>query len=396
MTQRSIDAIVAGHVCLDIIPRFPAGTYQRDEVFIPGRLINIEEATIATGGPVSNTGIPLSKLGIKTTFMARTGTDGFGRITRDILGRWADTEGIVESPESYSSYTVVLAPPGIDRIFFHAPATNDTFGPEDINEKLCAQARLFHFGYPPLMRRMYTEGGWQLVEVFRKAREAGATTSLDMSLPDPVSEAGRLDWTPILRAVLPYVDIFQPSAEEALYMTDRSRYDALKAVAHGGDIVEVMTGAEHAMLSERFLAWGAKIVTLKTAQRGFFARSASAEALMRMGAAKPGAVSEWADQAVWRPAYRAPEGGSATGAGDCAIAGFLAAFLKGRSLADAARCAVAAAWQNLHVLDATSGIGDWDSIRKIVDTDNLDILGFQAEPDRWIWDKPGRIYCSRE
>ncbi len=31
-----------------------------------------------------------------------------------------------------SSYTIVLAPPGTDRFVLHNPATNDTFGPEDV------------------------------------------------------------------------------------------------------------------------------------------------------------------------------------------------------------------------------------------------------------------------
>src|SRR3990172_9091313 len=55
---------------------------------------------------------------------------------------------------------------------------------------LLAEARLFHFGYPPLMKRMYEARGHELREIFRRAKGTGVTTSLDMALPDPSSPAG--------------------------------------------------------------------------------------------------------------------------------------------------------------------------------------------------------------
>jgi hypothetical protein len=62
MVQRDIDAIVAGHVCLDIIPGFnPDHHYTRDEVFTPGKLGEVGKVAVCTGGPVSNTGIGLVK-----------------------------------------------------------------------------------------------------------------------------------------------------------------------------------------------------------------------------------------------------------------------------------------------------------------------------------------------
>ena len=47
----------------------------------------------------------------------------------------------------------------MDRSFLHCPGANDTFGPEDIDVERLAGVSLFHFGYPPLMRRMYSDGG---------------------------------------------------------------------------------------------------------------------------------------------------------------------------------------------------------------------------------------------
>ncbi|OPZ05977.1 MAG: pfkB family carbohydrate kinase [candidate division BRC1 bacterium ADurb.BinA364] len=70
-------------------------------------------------------------------------------------------------------------------------------------------------------------------------------------------------------------------------------------------------------------------------------------------------MAEWAERELWSPSYPAPAGGSATGAGDAALAGFLASLLRGHSLAGALDRANATAWQNLRSLDALSGIENW-------------------------------------
>ena len=58
-----------------------------------------------------------------------------------------------------TSYTVVLNPPGIDRIFLHCPGANDTFTDEDVTDEVLGGASLFHFGYPPLMKQIWSDGG---------------------------------------------------------------------------------------------------------------------------------------------------------------------------------------------------------------------------------------------
>ena len=50
--------------------------------------------------------------------------------------------------------------------------------------------------------------------MFSNVKDLDVLTSLDMTLPDPESESGKVDWKRILTRVLPYVDIFTPSIEE--------------------------------------------------------------------------------------------------------------------------------------------------------------------------------------
>jgi sugar/nucleoside kinase (ribokinase family) len=222
-----IDAVVAGHLCLDMIPDL-SGSEKDDfeAVFQPGQLVNIGPVDYCTGGAVSNTGLALTKLGTHTRLMGKVGDDIFGQAIQDYVRTYgADlADAMVVDPAAHTSYTIVITPPGVDRVFLHYPGTNDTFGAHDIRHDLLQDARLFHFGYPPLMKRMYEDCGIELALIFRRAKETGITTSLDMALPDPCSPAGHAAWGGILRSVLPHVDLFLPSIEEILFMLRPATY----------------------------------------------------------------------------------------------------------------------------------------------------------------------------
>jgi len=367
MRTRDIDVVAAGHVCLDIIPGFSQDRqYKVEEVFSPGKIVDVQQVAVSTGGPVSNTGIALVKLGMKVSFIAKIGDDDFGRLTLNRLKNWASVEGLSISREEHSSYTVAIAPTGIDRIFFHSPGTNHTFSAADVDYALCGQARLFHLGYPPLMRGLYQNGGEQLVEIFRRVKEQGTTTSLDMALPDPRTEAGRIDWRVIFEKLLPFVDIFHPSAEEALFMVNRKKWERLRVEAGGGDLLDLLTGEDFAELSDQLLQWGAAIVTHKSGHRGFYLRTAGRDRIANMGSAKPADGEAWAARELWGPAYRVKPIASATGSGDSSLAGFSAAFLRGEAPERCVAIANTLGCQNLHALDAVSGIEDWEQTLKTV------------------------------
>jgi sugar/nucleoside kinase (ribokinase family) len=148
-----IDVVVAGHICFDVIPEFPSGLgTDLGQILVPGKLVNVGEATTSTGGPVSNTGLALLRLGQKVAMMGKVGDDFFGKAILDRLRLYGAEKGMSIVPGEGTSYTIVIAAEGIDRVFLHNPGTNDTFGPEDVNLDVVRQARLFHLGYPPLMR----------------------------------------------------------------------------------------------------------------------------------------------------------------------------------------------------------------------------------------------------
>jgi sugar/nucleoside kinase (ribokinase family) len=272
---------------------------------------------------------------------------------------WGLADGLIVDPEVSTSYTLIINPPGIDRFFLHCPGTNDTFGADDVRGDVLAGARLFHFGYPSIMHRMYADGGAQTVELFQRARETGATTSLDMAYPDPNSPAGRVNWPAILPRLLPHVDIFLPSIEEILTMLRPDTLAALHRSAHDGDILPLVTPELLSEVSGELLGLGVKVVALKLGYRGLYVHTAGREAIEAMGRARPSDPAGWADQELWTGCFKVDLVGAA-GAGDSTIAGFLSGLLRDMPLAEAATAAVAVGACNVEAADTLSGVRSWD------------------------------------
>ena len=366
--SQSYDAVVAGYICLDVIPGFTADDRDRlDPMLLPGRMKEVGPVTCATGGAVSNTGLALTRLGLKTRLMGKVGDDFFGQVIKQIVDVHSPhmANGIVVDKTANSSYTIILSLPGVDRMFLHFPGANDTFSAGDVRYDLLSTTRLFHLGYPPLMKLMFENDGEQLVEIFRRAKKRGVTTSLDMAFPEPSSAAGRADWETILRAVLPHVDIFLPSIEEILFLFRRQTYAELTQVAGETGLLSLITPPLLSALSRELLELGAKIVVLKLGHRGLYLRTASRPAIESLGRACPSDPAGWADKELWTPCFKANAVGT-TGSGDATIAGFLGALLRDLAPETAVTAAVAVGACNVEAADALSGIRRWgETLRRI-------------------------------
>jgi len=73
------------------------------------------------------------------------------------------------------------------------------------------------------------------------------------------------------------------------------------------------------------------------------------------------AAQAWSHQRLWLPAFPADPARvcNACGAGDAAVAGFLAAILRGETAATAGRLAMLAGRDSLYGVDTTSGLRPW-------------------------------------
>jgi len=392
--SRAYDIMVAGHLCIDIIPRFSdTGATKIEQIMRPGKLVNVEDATVSTGGPVSNTGINMKTLGSKVCFCACVGDDVLGRLTTDTLRQSGNADGIHVIGGAASSYTVVVAPPGIDRIFLHNPGTNNLFSADDLDSDLISRCRHFHFGYPPLMTRMFEDTGRQLQRVFRIAKDAGATTSCDMTLPDPSSASGKVAWRKILENILPYVDIYVPSVEETLYMLEPEKFLKMKKQYDNAELIDFITPQQYSQIADKILDMGSKIVALKSGYRGFYIKTSSKESFDSMGTARPGDGDNWAGRQLWVPAFKVEKFGSATGSGDSSIAGFLSAFLRGLSIEQALKYAVCCGLQNVKMLDAVSGIKSWDETTAML-KDDMPMIDVNIKADGWTWSKQYGLWAG--
>ncbi|HZG56941.1 carbohydrate kinase family protein [Paenibacillus sp.] len=355
LSEAAPTVAVCGHIAVDIIPKFEeaGGGGLR---LTPGSLLEVGEAAFCTGGAVSNTGIALHRLGANVRLVGKVSDDVFGALTirllRDVHPALA--EHIAQVPGETSSYTIVVNPPGMDRIFLHCPGTNDTFSGSDIDWERLAGATHFHFGYPPLMRGMYADGGDRLAALLRRAKESGMTVSLDMAMPGKGTAADAADWIGILKKALPYVDVFLPSLEETLRMAMRDRYEEL--CREGGDLCETTPEETIRELGERLLDLGCGIAALKLGASGLYLRS---------GERGFGDDPAWRRRELWAPCFRTTVAGT-TGAGDCTIAGFLNGLLHGLAPEDAITGAVAVGAFSVERLDATSGIAPWDVVQERV------------------------------
>ena len=355
-----LNIVAAGHVCLDIIPTFLRGAATLDAVMQPGKLVDMGPAVLSTGGSVSNTGLALKRLGLPVRLMGKVGDDAFGAAVRDIFRRHDEAlvQTMIVDPSVATSYTVVINPPGIDRIFLHCPGANDTFGADDVPPALLEGMDLFHFGYPPLMRAFYRDAG-ELARLFKKVKACGLATSLDMALPDPASPAGQADWPVILRQALPFVDIFAPSLDEIVFMLHRERGLAVRAKAAEGVPMGGLIEDDVQALAGELIAAGVAVVMLKLGNQGAYLRvSTDEKRLAACGCFAPEACGAWAGAEFFAPCFDAKVVGT-TGSGDCTVAGLLAGIAKRFSPAESVRAAVAVGSASVEQPDATSGVPAW-------------------------------------
>jgi sugar/nucleoside kinase (ribokinase family) len=385
LSRKEFDFVIAGHLCVDIYPDLSKYTsndfLQR---LNPGKLVYVGDAKFSTGGLVSNTGVALHKLGADVSLMGKIGDDALGSTITEILNKYGDNlaGNLIHAKNEGSSYTIILNPPAVDRIFLHFPGTNDTFLADDIDFESVKNAKIFHFGYPPLMRKMHEDQGDNLVEVMRRSKNSGVITSLDMALPDPKSDAGRAGWMEIIQKTLPYVDIFLPSFEEILYMLDRPLFTELMKKAHHGDIIPFIKSHYLHKLSDELLDMGARIVGIKLGNRGFYVRTSKQKSIDEIARLVPIKNDEWADVEIWSPCFEVQPKGT-TGSGDSTVAGFLLSMLKGLNIEQAVQMAVAVGACSVETLDSATGIRSWEETRARIQN-GWRKNSLQIELENWV------------
>jgi len=391
---KDIEIVAAGHTCLDLIPAFTieGKVDKMTDVLVPGKMINMGKCVVVGGGPVTNAGVSIRRLGVKTELIGKIGDDDFGK---QILQWYEEHEGhfkgikMVEGEST--SYTIAICIPGIDRFYLHHCGANDTFGYDDMDFDLVKRSKLMLFGYPPWMKKLYENTGAQLTKILKKTKELGTTTALDLSIPDVNSPAGQVDWKAILDNWVPLSDVMVPSAEEVFFFLYKDKFLDIKANLGPKDsVLDHMTVADISTLGSDLIEMGAAIAMVKCGHRGLYIRTAGQDRLKKLGAAGCSDLDNWANRELWFPVYEEEKFVGALGSGDSAIAGFLSAFVWGHTIESSLRYANAAGSMNVTVPDGLTWNKGFEDLTKRIEAGwktkelKIDEKGWKYERDFWV------------
>ena len=393
-SKKDIEIVAAGHTCLDLIPAFTieGKVDKMTDVLVPGKMINMGNCVVVGGGPVTNAGVSIRRLGVKTELIGKIGDDDFGK---QILQWYEEHEGHFKGIHMVkgesTSYTIAICIPGIDRFYLHHCGANDTFGYDDMDFDLVARSKLMLFGYPPWMRKIYDNTGKELTKILKKTKELGTTTVLDLSLPDVNSYAGQVNWKAILTDWVPLSDIMVPSAEEIFYFLYKEKFLEKKAkLGPKESVLDHMTVKEISGLGKDLIKMGTPIAMVKCGHRGLYIRTGDKDQLKKLGAAGCMDLDNWANRELWFPVYHEDKFVGALGSGDSAIAGFLSAFVRGLSIETCLRYANAAGSMNVTVPDGLSWNKGFEDLTKRIKAGwktkdlQIDEKGWKKEREFWV------------
>jgi sugar/nucleoside kinase (ribokinase family) len=135
---------------------------------------------------------------------------------------------------------------------------------------------------------------------------------------------------------------------------------------------------------------GAKVVLLKAGSLGLYLSTANEAVLSNMGRAKPANLNRWASREFWVPIFETTPVGT-TGAGDSAIAGFLAALLRNLPPTETVTLAAAVGACNVEAPDALGGIRSWEETVARIEAgwprkkEEFNTPGWRFDEKRQLW-----------
>ena len=176
------------------------------------------------GGAPGNVLAMLGKLGRKTAFIGKTGDDGFGRQLKKALeesGIRAD--GLVFDKDVHTTLALVHTLEGGQRdfSFYRDPGADMNLKPEEVDEQLIRDAKIFHFGTLSLTDdpvRMAT------YKAMRTAEESGLIRSFDPNIRPPLWKSmdeakTQTDWG------FRHCDVLKIADNELVWFTGTDDYD---------------------------------------------------------------------------------------------------------------------------------------------------------------------------
>jgi fructokinase len=166
--QRDLDVLCFGEAIVDFFPDRPG---------IP--LADVATFHRHLGGAPANVAVGLARLGARAGLLTLVGADEFGRFIRAELAReGVDVSGVGTHRTARTGVTFVAVGPAGERsfTFYRHPSADMLVAPVDVDTRLLARSRVFHFGSSTLAREPARSA---TLAALADAGEAGCLISCD-------------------------------------------------------------------------------------------------------------------------------------------------------------------------------------------------------------------------
>lgn len=201
--MKSFDIIALGELNVDLILNQIEG---EPEV---GKEKFAKQMTLTLGSSTAIFAANAAALGVKVAFCGMIGNDSFGDLVETSLrAKGVDTRFLIRQDKHATGATICMSYDE-DRANLTYQGAMDFMSLSDINPAVFEEAKHIHIS------SIFMQSGIRkdLMEILRKAKEAGITTSLDTQW-DPVEK-----WDLDYKEVLPLLTVFMPNETELKLLT---------------------------------------------------------------------------------------------------------------------------------------------------------------------------------
>jgi sugar/nucleoside kinase (ribokinase family) len=198
------DVCVIGLYILDILGRPVSKIPDR------GNVEFIEEIRLTVAGTAGGTVIDLAKLGLKSLAVGAVGDDEKADWVLDRMTRFGiDVSTMQRLPGVPTSATILNVRPNGERPALHVRGASDQFDVDPTTYDQVFDAPIIHLGGTGLLAKLDGEPSRNLLF---EAKRRGRTVTFDLIAAHPETLA-------IVEPLLPFIDYFMPSIEEARDMS---------------------------------------------------------------------------------------------------------------------------------------------------------------------------------
>lgn len=176
------------------------------------------------GGAPCNVLAMLNKLGRKTAFMGKVGSDQFGRLLKETIeDAGIETKALLLDEDVRTTLAFVHTFPDGDRefSFYRNPGADMMLRAEEVDEELIRQSKIFHFGTLSMTDEPVRSATKKALET---AKESGCLITFDPNLREPLWKSLD-DAKEAMEYGFQYCDMLKISDNEIQFISGKEDYD---------------------------------------------------------------------------------------------------------------------------------------------------------------------------